>query len=74
MGSKEDREFSKVLGVWTTKFCFAKGTLIVTRKSSIALLACGKVCLITHAQVYASFCESSPQRLRPLPTAHYAPV
>jgi hypothetical protein len=49
VGSKEDRDFSKVLGVWT-KFCFAKGTFVVARESPHAVLGCRELCILPHAQ------------------------
>jgi len=49
VGSKGDRHFPEILGIWT-KLCFAKGTFIVARKSPIAVFGCAKVRFFSHTQ------------------------
>jgi hypothetical protein len=48
MGSKALRQFSKTLGIWM-KLCIAKRTLVVARKSPVAILGSGEVRDYFHA-------------------------
>jgi hypothetical protein len=58
VASKDDRHFSKVPGIWT-KLCWAKGTFIVARKSSLAVRGCDEVCFFPHAE---SLCRTLVHR------------
>jgi hypothetical protein len=52
VSNKSLRQFSRTLGIWT-KLCVAVRTLIVARKSPVAILGSGKVRDRSHVQVYA---------------------
>jgi hypothetical protein len=49
VGSKHAHHFAKVILIWT-KLCWAKRTLVITRKSPLAIFGCGEVGFCPHTQ------------------------